>query len=79
MPNSPQYLFGWGLSYTTFSLARLHLSSTSVSRDGTVTVSATLTNTGSGAGDDVAQLYIHENDTPILQPVASSRASSGSR
>ena len=38
-------------------------------RNGTLTVSATVTNTGSVAGDDVAQLYLHENDTSILQPV----------
>jgi beta-glucosidase len=34
-----------------------------------VRVSATVTNTGSVAGDDVVQLYIHESDTSILQPV----------
>jgi beta-glucosidase len=67
--NSPQYVFGYGLSYTTFSLSNLRLSSGSVSRRGSVRVSATITNTGSVAGDDVAQLYIHESDTSILQPV----------
>jgi beta-glucosidase len=38
-------------------------------RKGTLTVTADLTNTGSRAGDDVAQLYIHEAGTSILQPV----------
>ena len=32
-------------------------------------VTATITNTGSVAGDDVVQLYVHEDDTSILQPV----------
>ena len=66
--NSPQYAFGYGLSYTTFSLSNLHVSGT-LSGSGTVTVSADLTNTGSVAGDDVAQLYIHQDGTSILQPV----------
>jgi beta-glucosidase len=69
VPNSPQYPFGWGLSYTTFTLSGLHLSSTNVGHGGPVGVSATLTNTGSATGDDTVQLYVHENNTAILQPV----------
>jgi beta-glucosidase len=68
-PNAPEFPFGYGLSYTTFSLTNLQLSSSTVSRHGTLTVHATLNNTGSRAGDDVAQLYVHESDTPLLQPV----------
>jgi beta-glucosidase len=69
VPNTPQYPFGYGLSYTTFALTNLHLSAGSVSAAGTLTVSADLTNTGSVAGDDVAQLYTHQDGTSILQPV----------
>lgn len=68
-PNAPLYPFGYGLSYTTFSLSAPHLSSTSVSANGPLTVSENITNTGSVAGDDVVQLYLHENYTSILQPV----------
>jgi beta-glucosidase len=68
-PNAPLYPFGYGLSYTTFSLSSPHLSSTSVSANGPLTASTKITNTGSVAGDDVVQLYLHENDTSILQPV----------
>ncbi len=67
-PNAPQYPFGYGLSYTTFSFSNLTAPST-VSKNGTLTVKANITNTGSVAGTDVAQLYIHESDTTILQPV----------
>jgi beta-glucosidase len=67
--NSPQYPFGYGLSYTTFSLSSPHLSSTRVSPNGTLTVTDTITNTGSVAGSDVVQLYLHEDFTTILQPV----------
>jgi beta-glucosidase len=69
VPNTPQYAFGYGLSYTTFSLSNLHLSASSVPSTGTVTVTADLTNTGSVAGVDVAQLYTHQDGTSILQPV----------
>jgi beta-glucosidase len=67
--NTPQYPFGFGLSYTTFALSNLHLSASSVARTGTLTVTADITNTGARTGDDVAQLYIHESGTSILQPV----------
>ncbi len=69
VPNTPQYPFGYGLSYTTFSLSNLKLSSTQVPRNGSLTVTADVTNTGPVAGDDVAQLYLHESDTSVLQPV----------
>jgi beta-glucosidase len=65
VPNSPQYVFGWGLSYTTFSIKGLHVSGNGRNEQ----VSATVTNTGSRAGTDVAQLYIHEDFRSILQPV----------
>jgi beta-glucosidase len=68
-PNAPLYPFGYGLSYTTFSLSNLHLSSGSTSAGGMITVTAHIQNTGSVAGDDVVQLYLHENDTSVLQPV----------
>ena len=66
--NTPQYPFGYGLSYTTFSLSNLSAPS-SVSRNGTMKVTANITNTGSVPGADVVQLYVHEDDTSILQPV----------
>ena len=69
VPNTPQYPFGFGLSYTTFALSNLHLSASSVPADGALTVTADITNTGSKTGDDVVQLYIHESGTSILQPV----------
>jgi beta-glucosidase len=67
--NTPQYPFGFGLSYTTFALSNLHLSASSIARSGTLTVTAQITNTGTRTGDDVVQLYIHESGTSILQPV----------
>jgi beta-glucosidase len=53
---TPLFPFGYGLSYTTFSFS--NLSVTGFNSAGTATVAATVTNTGSRAGADVAQLYI---------------------
>jgi len=69
VPNTPQYAFGDGLSYTTFSVGAPHLSSSSVSPTGKLTVSVPVTDTGSTAGADVVQLYLHQDFTSILQPV----------
>jgi len=69
VPNTPQYPFGYGLSYTTFALSNLHLSASSIPASSTLTVTADITNTGTRTGDDVVQLYVHESGTSILQPV----------
>ena len=63
------YPFGFGLSYTTFTVDNLRLSTHSVSKNGTVNVSMDVTNTGKSRGDDVAQLYINDPVASISQPV----------
>jgi beta-glucosidase len=65
----PLYQFGYGLSYTTFSISDLRLSSATVGSNGSVTASVDVTNTGSRAGDEVVQLYIHDPVASISQPV----------
>jgi beta-glucosidase len=65
----PLYPFGYGLSYTSFSVGNLNLSKQSVSRKGTVTATVDVTNTGNRKGDDVVQLYIHDPVASISQPV----------
>jgi beta-glucosidase len=55
---TPLFPFGYGLSYTTFSYSNLHVGS--LSEGGQATVTATVTNTGSRAGADVAQLYVDD-------------------
>jgi beta-glucosidase len=53
---TPLFPFGFGLSYTTFSYSNLAVGA--LAKGGTATVTATVTNTGSRAGADVAQLYV---------------------
>jgi beta-glucosidase len=65
----PLFVFGYGLSYTTFSVSDLTLSSPTVSRNGSIKASVTVKNTGSRTGDDVVQLYIHDPVASITQPV----------
>jgi beta-glucosidase len=65
----PLYPFGYGLSYTTFSISNLKLSSTTMPSSGSVKASVDVTNTGSRAGDEVVQLYIHDPVASISQPV----------
>jgi beta-glucosidase len=65
----PLYVFGYGLSYTTFSISNLTLSSATVSPSGKLTASVDVTNTGSRTGDEVVQLYLHDPVASISQPV----------
>ena len=53
---TPLFPFGFGLSYTSFKFSNLQVGS--LTAGGAATVSATVTNTGSRAGADVAQLYV---------------------
>lgn len=60
----PRYPFGFGLSYTTFALSDF-----SVETGTAVRVSATVRNTGSRAGDEVMQLYIHAHGGSVVRPL----------
>ena len=53
---TPLFPFGYGLSYTTFAYSHLSISAAPATDEATVT--AEVTNTGSRAGADVAQLYV---------------------
>jgi beta-glucosidase len=64
----PLYPFGFGLSYTAFKFANLRTSAPTLAKDGTVTVSVDVTNTGSRAGDAVVQMYVHHMGTRVPEP-----------
>lgn len=57
---APQYPFGFGLSYTTFSYSNLTVNKSSYDANETATISVTVTNTGTKQGKEVVQLYISD-------------------
>lgn len=69
LPNSPQYSFGHGLSYTTFGYSNLKLSKTKLKSNETIEVSMTLTNTGKLAGEEVVQLYLRDRFGSVVRPI----------
>ncbi|MCE4554292.1 glycoside hydrolase family 3 N-terminal domain-containing protein [Roseateles cellulosilyticus] len=67
--NTPLYPFGFGLSYTTFSLSEPRLSQPTIGPAGSVVVSVDVANTGKRAGDEVVQLYIRDDISSVTRPV----------
>src|SRR6185369_14413155 len=66
---SPLYPFGYGLSYTTFSFSNLRVSKPEMKVGESVEVLVDVENTGRRAGDEVAQLYIHQRYGSSSRPV----------
>jgi len=64
----PLYPFGYGLSYTTFKFANLRTDSKRLAKDGSVTVSVDVTNTGPRSGDQVVQLYVQHLHSAVSRP-----------
>jgi beta-glucosidase len=64
----PVFAFGRGLSYTTFDYSNLKISSPQVAGDGRVQIEVDITNSGMRPGDEVIELYVHDNDTRAIQP-----------
>ena len=60
----PQYAFGYGLSYTTFAYGTGKLNKRSMKKDGKVTLTVPVTNTGSLAGAETVQVYVQAIDNP---------------
>jgi beta-glucosidase len=67
--NDPLFPFGFGLSYTTFDYKNLKLSNSSLTRDGKLTVSVEVSNTGNYDGAEVVQLYLRDLVGTVTRPV----------
>jgi hypothetical protein len=65
----PLYAFGWGLSYTQFEVGAPKLGGRSIKIGQPVSVKITVRNTGSRAGDEVVQLYLHHKTSSTTEPV----------
>jgi beta-glucosidase len=64
---NPLYPFGYGLSYATFETSGLS-ATPSVSRNGTVTATFTVQNTGGVAGTDIVPVYVHQPVSLVTVP-----------
>jgi len=67
--NSPLYPFGYGLSYTDFTISDISLSSDELSVDGSITASVLVSNVGDVKGREVVQLYIQDKYASTTRPV----------
>jgi beta-glucosidase len=66
--------FGYGLSYTQFAYSDLRIMPAVLGPSGRARVTFRLRNTGSRAGDEVAQLYVRPVVSPVAQPVMALKA-----
>jgi len=67
--SGPLYPFGYGLSYTTFSVSDIRLSNPKLARNGAITASVTVRNTGERTGETVVQLYVQDVTASVVRPV----------
>lgn len=68
-PSTPLYPFGYGLTYTTFAYSNLRVADKTVKAGEPVRVSVDITNTGSRAATEIAQLYIRDDYASATRPV----------
>ena len=65
----PLYPFGHGLSYTRFEYSAPVLDADTLAWDGSLRVSARITNRGERAGEEVVQLYVHDRVASRVRPI----------
>ena len=74
VPNAPLYPFGYGLSYTTFSYSVPQSTQKEYTRQETISVSVTVTNTGDRDGEETVQLYVNDKVASVVRPVKELKA-----
>ncbi|MFK8037416.1 MAG: glycoside hydrolase family 3 N-terminal domain-containing protein [Crocinitomicaceae bacterium] len=62
----PEWEFGYGLSYTSFSYSNLRVNEKKITSEGTITVEVTVENTGDKAGKEVVQLYLSDEKASMV-------------
>jgi beta-glucosidase len=72
--DSPEFIFGFGLSYTTFQYDHLTVTAPAAGGKDDILVTFHLTNTGSRDGDEVAQAYVRETTASVATPVRALKA-----
>ncbi len=74
LSTKPLFPFGYGLSYTSFSYANLRLDRREAQVGDRVAISVDIINSGSCAGDEVVQLYVHDVHASVTRPVKELKA-----
>jgi len=69
IPNKPLYPFGYGLSYTTFAVSEVSLDKNSMKDGESIQAAVTVKNTGTCAGTETVQLYLHDVAASVVRPV----------
>jgi beta-glucosidase len=64
-----QYPFGYGLSYTSFDYSDLKITPANASETQPVEVSLSLRNSGSRAGAEIVELYVHDGHSSVDRPI----------
>ncbi|OOG63696.1 glycoside hydrolase family 3 C-terminal domain-containing protein [Flavobacterium sp. A45] len=64
----PLYAFGHGLSYTTFKYNSIKINSETITSNGDLKVTVSITNSGNTDGDEVVQLYVKHLDSKVERP-----------
>ncbi len=72
--DTPQFIFGFGLSYTTFNYKNLRIMTPAPNSNDDILVSFDLTNTGKRDGDEVAQAYARETTASVATPIKALKA-----
>jgi len=69
VPWTPQFPFGFGLSYTQFKISNLQLGTQNIRPNGKLAVTVEVENVGRRAGDEVVQLYLRDVSASMTRPV----------
>ncbi|MGE5562052.1 MAG: glycoside hydrolase family 3 N-terminal domain-containing protein [Bacillota bacterium] len=68
-PTKPLYPFGYGLSYTSFDISSPRVLTPTIAANQAARIAVDVANTGARAGDEVVQLYVHDDEASVTRPV----------
>ena len=66
---NPLYPFGYGLSYTSFDISAPRVLTPTIAASQPARIAVDVANTGSRTGDEVVQLYVHDDEASVTRPV----------